>query len=126
MVGLTLHEAITGRRVLVGQDEMELMRAAAEQELAPPSRLRPEVPPERDGGVRGLLERALTRRTATGAEVRQQLLALTGEAAPFPQGQTALAYATQQALLQVRSESGPVSSPRLVSGVTGQLLSRSG
>jgi serine/threonine-protein kinase len=125
-LGLTLHEALTGRRLLVGQDETELMRAAAEQELVPPSRLRPDVPPELDAVVMGLLERDVNRRTATGAEVRQQLLALKGEAAPLPQGQLSLAYTAQQALLNTRQGADSGSAPHALSGASGQILSRSG
>jgi serine/threonine-protein kinase len=125
-LGLTLHEALTGKRVLQGQDEGELMRAVVDQELVPPSQLRPDVPPALDAVVMGLLERDVKRRTATGAELRQQLLSLTGEAAPFPQGQMALAYSTQQALLQVRPDANPASAPTLLSGLSGQLLSRPG
>jgi serine/threonine-protein kinase len=101
-LGLTLHEALTGQRLLTGNDDMELMRAAADQPLRPPSAFRPDVPPELDAVVMQLLERDLKKRTATGAELRQQLLALTGEAAPFPNGQLALAQAAQAAQLARR------------------------
>jgi serine/threonine-protein kinase len=125
-LGLTLHEALTGRRLLVGQDEGELMHAAVEQELLPPSHTRPDVPPELDAVVMHLLERSVNKRPATGAEVRQQLLALTGEAAPFPQGQLALARATQESMMHVRQGTGPVSGAHSAAGASGQILMRSG
>ncbi len=109
-LGLTLHELLTGRRLLAGQDETELMRAAVDQVLPPPSHLRPEVPPELDTAVMRLLERDPAHRTATGAELREQLLAVGGEAAPYPHGQQALARAALEALSHVRQgSSGPIS-----------------
>jgi hypothetical protein len=125
-LGLTLHEALTGKRVLVGQDEMELMRAAAEQEILPPSHFRPDVPPELDAVIMGLLERDLTRRTATGAQARLQLLALTGDAAPFPNGQQALAQAAQEALLRTRQGSERLSGAHALTEQSGAMRARSG
>jgi serine/threonine-protein kinase len=125
-LGLTLHEALTGRRVLTGNDELELMRAAAEQPLLPPSHFRPDVPPELDAIIMGLLERDLKKRTATGAEARQQLLALTGEAAPYPNGQQALAQAAQEALLRTRQGSERVSGAHALTEQSGALRARSG
>ena len=74
----------------------------------------------------GLLERNVNKRIATGAEVRQQLLALTGEAAPYPQGQQALARAAQEALAHVRQGTEPVSGSRSVPSASGQVILRSG
>jgi serine/threonine-protein kinase len=49
-----------------------------------------------------LLEKDPARRTATGAELRSQLLALEGAAAPFPRGQALMAQAARDALEQAR------------------------
>ncbi len=125
-LGLTLHEALTGRRVLEGPDEAALMRAAVEQELMPPSYLRPDVPPELDAVVMGLLERSIQQRTPTGADVRQQLLALTAGAAPYPQGQAELARAAQQAMIHVHQGTEPVSGSGSVPSASGQVFMRSG
>jgi serine/threonine-protein kinase len=59
--------------------------------LKAPSVRRPEVPPELDAIVMGLLERSIEARTVSGAVVRRQLLPLQGDAAPLPGGQAALA-----------------------------------
>jgi hypothetical protein len=125
-LGLTLHEALTGRRLLQGNDDMELMRAAAEQVLPPPSHFRPEVPPELDTAIMRLLERDVSRRTATGAEVRQQLLAITGEAAAFPNGQLALAQAAQESLARVRPNPERVSGAQASLEPSGSMRVRSG
>jgi serine/threonine-protein kinase len=101
-LGLTLHELLTGRRALQGPSEEALMRAAVDQHIEPPSRLNPEVPPELDAIVLRLLEKDPERRTATGAELRAQLLALDGPAAPFPRGQALLAQVARDALEQAR------------------------
>ena len=102
------------------------MNAAVTQEILPPSHLRPDVPPELDAVVMGLLERNVSKRTATGAEVRQQLLALTGDAAPYPHGQLALAQAAQEALAHVLQGTEPVSGSRTGPSASGQILLRSG
>ncbi len=120
-LGLTLHEALTGRRLLTGNDDMELMRAAAEQPLLPPSHFRVDVPPALDAVVMGLLERDIHKRTATGAEARQQLLSLTGEAAPYPNGPLELAQAAQEALPHVRPNSGRMSGSHPHSQSSGPL-----
>jgi serine/threonine-protein kinase len=125
-LGLTLHEALTGQRVLQGLDEAGLMNAAVAQELVPPSQLRPEVPPELDAVVMALMARDMDQRTPTGAEVRQQLLALTGELAPYPQGQLALARATQMAMANVQQGAGPGSGAQAAPSASGQILMRSG
>ncbi|MBJ6761528.1 serine/threonine protein kinase [Myxococcaceae bacterium JPH2] len=97
-LGLTLHEALTGHRALTGDSEERLMRATVDQELVPPSRLNPAVPAALDAVVMRLLERDPARRTANGAELRQQLLALEGPAAPFPRGQPELARLAREAM----------------------------
>ncbi len=102
------------------------MRAAAEQQLLPPSHFRPEVPPELDAVVMGLLERDVKKRTATGAEVRQQLLALTGEAAPYPSGQQALSQAAQEAMVRTRQGAERASGAHSLSEQSGALRARSG
>ncbi|MCP3105453.1 serine/threonine protein kinase [Myxococcus sp. K15C18031901] len=96
-LGLTLHEALTGRRTLQAATQEELLRAALDQDVAPPSRSNPEVPPALDAVVMQLLEKDPARRTPSGAVLRQQLLALEGLAAPHPQGQAWLAEAQREA-----------------------------
>ena len=73
-----------------------------------------------------LLERDPNKRTSTGAEVRQQLLALTGELAPFPQGQLALARATQVAMAHIQQSAGHHSGAHAAPSASGQILVRSG
>ncbi|MDY7232189.1 serine/threonine-protein kinase [Hyalangium rubrum] len=125
-LGLTLHEALTGRRVLTGENEAQLLMAAVEQPIPPPSHLRPEIPPELDAVVMRLLERDVNKRTPTGAEARAQLLALTGAVAPFPQGQLELTRAAQQALTRVRPSSERVSGAHPLTDDPTQLEARSG
>jgi len=88
-LGLTLHEALTGRRVLNGDVET-LMAGGHLPPIPRPSFLRAEVPEALDRLVMQLLEPLPESRPATGAEVRERLVALTGPAAPFPEGQRAL------------------------------------
>ncbi|MCY1017035.1 serine/threonine-protein kinase [Pyxidicoccus sp. MSG2] len=101
-LGLTLYEALTGRRALHAATDELLLRAAVDQQVEPPSRLNPEVPAALDAVVMRLLERDPARRTATGAELRSQLLALEGAAAPFPRGQALMAQAAREAQEQAR------------------------
>ncbi|WP_148273481.1 serine/threonine-protein kinase [Stigmatella aurantiaca] len=125
-LGLTLHEALTGRRLLEGEGEGPLMLAVMEQELKPPSHFRPEVSPALDAVVMRLLERDVNRRPATSGEVRQQLLSLTGEEAPYPNGQAALSLAIQEGLLHLHRASGAVSSPHLRTEIDHRLEAHSG
>jgi serine/threonine-protein kinase len=101
-LGLTLYEMLTGRRALQAPTDELLLRAAVDQQVEPPSRFNPEVPAALDAVVMRLLEKDPARRTATGAELRAQLLALEGAAAPFPRGQALMAQAARDALEQAR------------------------
>ena len=88
-LGLTLHEALTGRRVLNGDCETVMLRGMLPP-IPKPSFLRPDVPPELDQLVMQMLEPLPVDRPASGAEVRDRLVSLLGAAAPFPGGQRAL------------------------------------
>ena len=101
-LGLTLYEVLTGRRALQAPTDEALLRASVDALLEPPSRFNPAVPPALDAIVMGLLEKDPALRTATGAQLRGQLLALQGAAAPFPQGQALLAQVARDALEQAR------------------------
>ena len=101
-LGLTLYEALTGQRALQAPTEELLMRAAVDQQVEPPSCLNPDVSPALDAVVMRLLEKDPAHRTATGEQLRAQLLALEGAAAPFPHGQALLAQAARDALEQSR------------------------
>jgi eukaryotic-like serine/threonine-protein kinase len=91
-LGLTLHEALTGTLAVRGDTQQVLQKTGRLVEH-PPSLLRPEVPPELDAIVMRLLAEDPEKRSATGAEVREALTALQGEAAPYPHGQRLLAEA---------------------------------
>jgi eukaryotic-like serine/threonine-protein kinase len=95
-LGLTLHEAATGERVIKGQTPLELLAAALEQPIPPPSKLNPAVPPELDRIVLRLLERDLAARTQSAREVREQLANLQGAAAPWPNGPLKLTALVRQ------------------------------
>lgn len=125
-LGLTLHEAITGQRLLVGEGEAALMFAVMEQELKPPSHFRPGVSPALDAVVMRLLERNLGRRTPHSGELRQQLLQLTGEEAPYPQGQAALSLAIQEALLQLHRGNEALSPAQPATDIDRRLQAHSG
>ena len=91
-LGLTLHEAWTGIRVFRnGVDS----RSA----VAPPlSAVRPGTPPELEALVAWMTEREPERRASSAATVRARLLALAGEAAPYPEGERQLVEAVDRAL----------------------------
>ena len=88
-LGLTLHEALTGERLLRGKDAPAL-RAEQGNPLPPPSVKRPDVPPELDAVVMRLLERDPARRFTRGLEVQDALSRLPLAAAPYPHGRRAL------------------------------------
>ncbi|NNC14987.1 serine/threonine protein kinase [Corallococcus exiguus] len=118
-LGLTLHEALTGRRALSGHSEEVLLRAAVDQEVVPPSQLNPAVPLALDLIVMQLLQKDPEKRTPNGAALRQQLLALDGPAAPFPHGQGELGRVAREAkalteqLTQETVETAAVGKPSL-------------
>jgi eukaryotic-like serine/threonine-protein kinase len=97
-LGLTLHEALTGRRVFQEEDVSNTVRATPPPFLVPPSVHRPEVPPALDAIIMGLLKWQVAERTDRGQRLREQLCALTGEFAPVPHGQRELGRLVQEAL----------------------------
>ncbi|WP_375767754.1 serine/threonine protein kinase [Archangium gephyra] len=97
-LGLTLHEALTGRRVFPGEDASDLVRGAPPPFLVPPSVHRPDVPPELDAAIMELLQWRVEERTPRGQRLREQLCAITGALAPHPHGQRELGRLVQQAL----------------------------
>jgi serine/threonine protein kinase len=97
-LGLTLHEALTGRRVFEDEVVSETVRAVPPAFLVPPSALRPDVPPALDAAIMDLLQWKAWERTARGQRLREQLCALTGELAPYPHGQPELARLVQEAM----------------------------
>ncbi len=90
-LGLILHEGLTGKRVLQGEDMAEvcsfLESAGA---IVPPSAMRSEVPAALDSVVMSLLSIDPAGRPQRAREVVAHLRAIEGEAAPFPEGQLAL------------------------------------
>jgi hypothetical protein len=90
-LGATLHELLTGRRLFLASSDVETMQAVLNHPVPRLGAERSDVPRELEAIVMGLLERAVERRTLTGAMLRAQLMALTGEAAPLPKGQRMLA-----------------------------------
>jgi len=103
-LGLTLHEALTGERLLSGETDRDRMEASMSQTLLPPSAKRKDCPPELDAAVMELLQRDLDLRTPSGEKLRERLLRLPGAAAPFPEGQARLAQLVQATAPQIRSD----------------------
>ncbi|MBM7116514.1 serine/threonine-protein kinase [Archangium primigenium] len=97
-LGLTLHEALTGRRVFQDEDISNTVRATPPPFLVSPSVHRPDVPPALDAALMGLVRWNVQERTERGQRLREQLCALTGVAAPFPRGQRELGRLVQEAL----------------------------
>jgi serine/threonine-protein kinase len=96
-LGLTLYEALTGQLALQGTTELELLQAAANPRIVPPSRLRAGVSPALDAALMGLLQADPAQRTPTGEALRRQLLTLSGPEAPYPHGREALVEAMRAA-----------------------------
>jgi serine/threonine-protein kinase len=109
-LGLTLHEALTGQRALKGDSETDLMMAASRQELLPPSHFVPGISPALDAIIMGLLRHARAQRTPSGEVLQQQLMALTGNEAPYPHGRQQLIEAMRHATTQNSAPVQPVES----------------
>ena len=114
-LGLTLHEALTGRRVLNADCESLMMQGMLPP-IPKPSFMRADVPEELDRLVMQLLEPQPEARPASGAEVRERLVALTGQAAPFPEGQRALVAALEGVRAVVVSTPPSESATAAISG----------
>jgi len=98
-LGLTLHEALTGQRVLQGDSDAALMHATVHQPVPLPSELVPDISPALEAAIMGLLEADLNRRTPSGEVLHRQLLALRGAEAPYPLGRQLLVEAVRRALV---------------------------
>ncbi|HEX8434877.1 serine/threonine-protein kinase [Archangium sp.] len=107
-LGLTLHEALTGHRTLQGDSEADLMIASTQQELLPPSHFVPGISPALDAIIMGLLRHDRDQRTPSGEVLQQQLMALSGNEAPYPYGRQQLIEAMRQVITQTSTPVVPL------------------
>ena len=75
-LGTTLWESLIGERLFPSSEVDAMEHVLFERRIPPPSERRGDVPPELDRVVMGLLERDLSRRTATATEALVALRAL--------------------------------------------------
>ncbi len=101
-LGLTLHEALTGRRLFQGEYVSDTSRSTPPSFILPPSSIRPDLPPALDAAIMGLLQWRVMDRTPRGLRLREQLCELSGASAPYPHGQEALARLVQEAMVRRR------------------------
>ncbi len=72
-LGVVLHECLTGMRLFHGKNPEDGMIAALKDEVQPPSRQNPEVPPELDAVVLKALERDRDNRFSTALELARAI-----------------------------------------------------
>ena len=96
-LGVTLHEALTGRRLFPTGDDAASMNAVFSMPIPRPSALRPEVPAALEDVVMKLLQRELAHRTRSAREALDGFLAVMGPGAPYPTGQKDLVDAVKRA-----------------------------
>jgi serine/threonine-protein kinase len=94
-LGITLHEAVTGKRLFAGMVDF-----ASLLDVPSPSLVRP-IPKGLEDVIMSLLEIEPERRPRSAGEVRDALLALGGECAPYPDGERLLASAVESCLDEV-------------------------
>jgi serine/threonine-protein kinase len=99
-LGLTLHEALTGRRVFPIGDDPASVQAVFTMPIPRPSQLRPEVPRDLDHLVMKLLEREVKDRTKSARQMLDALLEVEGAASAYPTGQKELAAAVKRAAVE--------------------------
>ncbi len=81
-LGTVLFELLTGKRLFHRSNHAETVRAVLNARIAPPSELRPDVPPALDAVVLKALERDPDARYATAAELRREILIAVRSASP--------------------------------------------
>jgi serine/threonine-protein kinase len=72
-LGVVLHEMLTLSNLFAGDDELVIIRKALTMPIEPPSRRRPDIPPELDAIVLKALARDLDARYASAAEMARDL-----------------------------------------------------
>lgn len=95
-VGITLHEAITGKALFSNGSNEQERYEVLEMPIRNPSAFRPEVPPELDAAVMRLLDRELDTRVPTAGAAVFQFAALQGKASGAD-GKRHLAHAVREA-----------------------------
>jgi serine/threonine-protein kinase len=75
-IGVMLYECATGRRPFAGEGHYELMHAIVTSPVVPPSRVRPELPPEFDAVVERAMHRDPARRFPSMQALGSALLSL--------------------------------------------------
>ncbi len=99
-LGITLHEALTGRRVFPTGDDPASANAVFTMPIPRPSQLRPEVPEALENVVMQLLQRELAFRTRSARQALEGFLAVTGNGAAYPTGQKELMTAVKRAAVE--------------------------
>jgi serine/threonine-protein kinase len=103
-LGLTLHEALTGSRVVQEADTAISLARAITEPVPDVSLRRPDVPRDLDAAVMSLLEKNPADRPTTAEQVRVKFMSLQGPTAPFPTGQAALARCVVHAIKRSEEE----------------------
>jgi len=80
--GVTIHEALTGKKPFDGGDEADVLLAIVVAEVDPPSVVEPSVPAALDGPTLAALARSPEDRTGTAAELGDALQSAVAPASP--------------------------------------------
>ncbi len=83
-LGAILYELVTGRPPFKDARVMETIRQVLEDPVLPPSKIRPEVPPELERFVLKALEKDQGRRPPTASQFAKALEALSQKPSPAP------------------------------------------
>ena len=81
-VASILYEMVTGRRPFASRNYFQLMKAHLNETVAPPKRLRPDMPDQLDRVVLKVLEKDPARRFQTAVEFLGQLKKIRSELGP--------------------------------------------
>ncbi|MBX7101002.1 MAG: serine/threonine protein kinase [Myxococcaceae bacterium] len=120
-LGLTLHEALTGRPAIDGASDAEVIRQLLDTERARPSATVAGVHPGLERVVMHLLERDPARRSQTAAQVLADLAALEDGSGLLSRGRLALGRAVERVLAPA-----PAGALGPTDAVAGDLARRSG
>jgi TonB family protein len=110
-LGAVLHEMLTGERLFRGDSDMTVLELVRKADVAPPSRINPDVPIALDQLVMKALAREPEDRYGTGSELLRDLESIVYSYTPAPGSADVAIYLNRLREARAVSPAGDVSAP---------------